>query len=226
MSARVDVTAKESDLNQYELLRVKESDLSLLLNYYTTQRHYDEAHTIEIEVFRKFFWLFWLFKKLKSTQQSLSQLINQYPELKTTDDETAQPQEEEPIKEQAEEPQHRQDIQEEAAEEQNGHVEEGYQQSPEHNDEPAEIAPEEATYAEPAQDVPLEQLVSEYEELAQKIHEFEGLIEQYASVIFPLQLLGSNKNFRKINLKKLMKFLANKKNAERDKKKLWDKSMA
>lgn len=167
LSARVNVTAKESDLNQYELLRVKENDLSLLLNYYTTHRHYDEAHTIEVE--------------LKSTQQSLSQLISQYPELKTTDDETAQPQEEGPATEQPEEIQHHHEDVQETTEEQNGHVEEGYQQSPEHNDEPAEIAPEEATYAEPAQDVPLEQLVSEYEDLAHKISEFESLIEQYAS---------------------------------------------
>ncbi len=124
------------------------------------------------------------FIKLKSTQQTLSQLIRQYPELKTTDDETAQP-EETPITEQPEEiQQQHEEIQEEG--EQNGHVEEGYQQSPEHNEPAEEIAPEEATYAEPAQDVPLEQLVSEYEELAHKITEFEGLIEQYASVIFPI----------------------------------------
>lgn len=123
------------------------------------------------------------FVQLKSTQQTLSQLIRQYPELKTTDDETAQP-EETPITEQPEEiQQQHEEIQEE---EQNGHVEEGYQQSPEHNEPAEEIAPEEATYAEPAQDVPLEQLVSEYEELAHKITEFEGLIEQYASVIFPI----------------------------------------
>jgi len=163
LAQRVNVTAKESDLNQYELLRVKETDLSLLLKYYTTQRHYDEANTIEIE--------------LKSTQQTLSQLLSQYPELKGTGEtEVEEPVEEQPQEIHQEEPV--QNTEEVHYEEQ--HVDEGYQQSPEHN-EPAETAPEEAAYAEPVQDVPLDQLVSEYEELTHKISELDNLIEQYAS---------------------------------------------